>query len=175
MLLAIAVEAAGATLIKSGIGWHEARVPTIATSVPRGAFTWVTKKLRTDLRAAGLTIPVITSNRLNMPEVAEHVLADGCADMVSLARPFLADPEFVNKAAQGRSQDINTCIACSHACLDHAFKGKLASCLVNPRAGHETELIIRITPARKRVAVVGAGRAGCRHHTGRTWPRRGAV
>ena len=158
--LAKAVEAAGATLINSGIGWHEARVPTIATSVPRGAFTWVTKKLRTELRAAGLTIPVITSNRLNMPEIAEQVLADGSADMVSLARPFLADPEFVNKAAQGRSREINTCIACNQACLDHAFKGKLASCLVNPRAGHELELVIRITPARKRVAVVGAGPAG---------------
>ncbi|WP_084181235.1 oxidoreductase [Polaromonas glacialis] len=158
--LAKAVEAAGATLINSGIGWHEARVPTIATSVPRGAFTWVTKKLRTELRAAGLTIPVITSNRLNMPEVAEQVLADGCADMFSMARPFLADPEFVNKAAQGRSQDINTCIACNQACLDHAFKAKLASCLVNPRAGHETELLIRMAPARKRVAVVGAGPAG---------------
>ena len=158
--LAKAVAAAGATLINSGIGWHEARVPTIATSVPRGAFTWVTKKLRTELRAAGLNIPVITSNRLNMPEVAEQALAGGCADMVSMARPFLADPEFVNKAAQGRSQDINTCIACNQACLDHAFKAKLASCLVNPRAGHETELVIRIAPAKKRVAVVGAGPAG---------------
>ena len=158
--LAKAVAAAGATLINSGIGWHEARVPTIATSVPRGAFTWVTKKLRTELRAAGVNIPVITSNRLNMPEVAEQALAGGCADMVSMARPFLADPEFVNKAAQGRSQDINTCIACNQACLDHAFKARLASCLVNPRAGHETELVIRIAPARKRVAVVGAGPAG---------------
>lgn len=160
VLLAQAVEAAGATLINSGIGWHEARVPTIATSVPRGAFTWVTKKLRTDLRAAGLTIPVITSNRLNMPEVAEQVLADGSADMVSMARPFLADPEFVNKAAQGRRDEINTCIACNQACLDHAFQAKLASCLVNPRAGHETELVIRIAPAKKRVAVIGAGPAG---------------
>lgn len=160
VLLAKAVEAAGATLINSGIGWHEARVPTIATSVPRGAFTWVTKKLRTELRAAGLTIPVITSNRLNTPELAEQVLADGSADMVSMARPFLADPEFVNKAAQGRGNEINTCIACNQACLDHAFKAKLASCLVNPRAGHETELIIRIAPAKKRVAVIGAGPAG---------------
>ncbi|MFC5522407.1 FAD-dependent oxidoreductase [Polaromonas jejuensis] len=158
--LAKAVEAAGATLINSGIGWHEARVPTIATSVPRGAFTWVTKKLREELRAAGLTIPLITSNRLNMPEVAEQVLAEGCADMVSMARPFLADPEFVNKAAQGRSSEINTCIACNQACLDHAFKARLASCLVNPRAGHETELIINFALARKRVAVVGAGPAG---------------
>ena len=158
--LAKAIEAAGATLINSGIGWHESRVPTIATSVPRGAFTWVTKKLRTELRAAGLSIPIITSNRINMPETAEQTLADGCADMVSMARPFLADPEFVNKAAQGRSQDINTCIACNQACLDHAFQGKLASCLVNPRAVRETELIISFTPARKRVAVVGAGPAG---------------
>ncbi len=158
--LAKAVETAGATLINSGIGWHEARVPTIATSVPRGAFTWVTKKLRSELRAAGVNIPLITSNRLNTPELAEQTLADGCADMVSMARPFLADPEFVNKAAQGRSQDINTCIACNQACLDHAFKGKLASCLVNPRAVHETELTISIARARKRVAVVGAGPAG---------------
>ncbi|MGH8803690.1 MAG: FAD-dependent oxidoreductase, partial [Polaromonas sp.] len=160
VMLARAVEAAGATLINSGIGWHEARVPTIATSVPRGAFTWVTQKLRTELRAAGVTIPLITSNRLNMPEVAEQVLADGCADMVSMARPFLADPEFVNKAAQGRSKEINTCIACNQACLDHAFKAKLASCLVNPRAGHETALVISIAPAKKRIAVIGAGPAG---------------
>lgn len=160
VLLAKAVAAAGATLINSGIGWHEARVPTIATSVPRGAFTWVTKKLRTELRAAGLNIPLITSNRLNMPEVAEQVLADGSADMVSMARPFLADPEFVNKAAQNRSNEINTCIACNQACLDHAFKGKLASCLVNPRAGHETELVIHIAAAKKRVAVIGAGPGG---------------
>ncbi len=160
VLLAKAVEAAGATLINSGIGWHEARVPTIATSVPRGAFTWVTKKLRAELRAAGLMIPVITSNRINMPEVAEQALVDGSADMVSMARPFLADSEFVNKAAQGRSNEINTCIACNQACLDHAFKAKLASCLVNPRAGHETELIIKVVPAQKRIAVIGAGPAG---------------
>ncbi len=160
VLLAKAVEAAGATIINSGIGWHEARVPTIATSVPRGAFTWVTKKLRDELRAAGLTIPLITSNRLNTPEVAEQVLADGSADMVSMARPFLADPEFVNKAARGRSQEINTCIACNQACLDHAFQAKIASCLVNPRAGHELELVIRIATAKKRVAVIGAGPAG---------------
>ena len=160
VLLAKAVEAAGATLLNSGIGWHEARVPTIATSVPRGAFTWVTQKLRTELRAAGLSIPVITSNRINTPEVAEQVLEEGCADMVSMARPFLADPEFVNKAAQGRSRDINTCIACNQACLDHAFQGKLASCLVNPRAVHETGLRITAAPARKRIAVVGAGPAG---------------
>ncbi|TAG35556.1 MAG: NADPH-dependent 2,4-dienoyl-CoA reductase [Polaromonas sp.] len=160
VLLAKAVQAAGATLINSGIGWHESRVPTIATSVPRGAFTWVTKKLRDELRAAGLTIPVITGNRVNMPEVAEQVLSSGCADMISMARPFLADPEFVNKAAQGRSNEINTCIACNQACLDHAFKARLASCLVNPRAGHELSLIIKLAPARKRMAVIGAGPAG---------------
>ncbi len=160
VLLAKAVTAAGATIINSGIGWHEARVPTIATSVPRGAFTWVTKKLRAQLRAAGLSIPVVTSNRINMPEVAEQALSDGSADMVSMARPFLADPEFVNKAAAGRSQDINTCIACNQACLDHAFKGKLASCLVNPRAVHETQIIVKTTTAKKRLAVVGAGPAG---------------
>ena len=158
--LAKAIEKAGATIINSGIGWHESRVPTIATSVPRGAFTWVTKKLRTELRAAGINIPVITGNRVNMPEVAEQVLADGSADMISMARPFLADPEFVNKAAQGRSNEINTCIACNQACLDHAFKNKLASCLVNPRAGHELDLVINIAKAKKRFAVIGAGPAG---------------
>jgi len=158
--LAKAIERAGATIINTGIGWHEARVPTIATSVPRGAFAWVTKKMRHELRAAGLTIPLVTSNRINMPEVAEQVLADGCADIVSLARPLLADPEFVNKAAQGRRDDINTCIACNQACLDHAFQAKLATCLVNPRAGHETELVWQRTPRRKRIAVVGAGPAG---------------
>ena len=158
--LAKAIEKAGATIINSGIGWHESRVPTIATSVPRGAFTWVTKKLRDELRAAGLSIPVITGNRVNMPEVAEQVLADGSADMISMARPFLADPEFVNKAAQGRTNEINTCIACNQACLDHAFKNKLASCLVNPRAGHELDLVISIALAKKRIAVIGAGPAG---------------
>ena len=158
--LAKAVVAAGATILNSGIGWHESRVPTIATSVPRGAFTWVTKKLRAELRAAGIDTPVVTSNRLNMPDVAESALADGCADMVSMARPFLADPEFINKAARGRPGEINTCIACNQACLDHAFKAKLASCLVNPRAAHETSLIIRPSVAKKRVAVVGAGPAG---------------
>lgn len=158
--LAKAIARAGATIINTGIGWHEARVPTIATSVPRGAFAWVTKKMRSELRAAGLTIPLVTSNRINMPEVAEQVLADGCADLVSLARPLLADPEFVNKAAQGRRDDINTCIACNQACLDHAFQAKLASCLVNPRAGHETELVWQRAPRRKRIAVVGAGPAG---------------
>ena len=158
--LAKAVTAAGATILNTGIGWHEARVPTIATSVPRAAFAWVTKKLRDELRAAGLAIPLVASNRINMPEVAEQVLADGCADLVSLARPFLADPEFVVKAATGRTDEINTCIACNQACLDHTFKNQLASCLVNPRAGHETTLTISAAPQKKRIAVVGAGPAG---------------
>jgi len=158
--LAKAIAQAGATVINTGIGWHEARVPTIATSVPRGAFGWVTHKMRKALRAAGVNIPLITSNRINMPEVAESLLAEGCADMVSMARPLLADPEFVNKAARNRSLEINTCIACNQACLDHTFKSELASCLVNPRAGHETELVIRIAPKKKRFAVVGAGPAG---------------
>ena len=158
--LAKAITAAGATILNSGIGWHEVRVPTIATSVPRAAFAGVTKRLRDDLRAAGVTIPVITSNRINTPEVAESVLADGCADMVSLARPFLADAEFVAKAAAGRANEINTCIACNQACLDHTFKNQLASCLVNPRAAHETTLVIRAAAAKMRFAVVGAGPAG---------------
>jgi 2,4-dienoyl-CoA reductase (NADPH2) len=158
--LAKAITRAGTTILNTGIGWHEARVPTIATSVPRGAFAWVTQKMRAELRAAGITTPLVTSNRINTPEVAEQVLADGCADLVSLARPLLADPEFVAKARAGRSADINTCIACNQACLDHAFKNQLASCLVNPRAGQETVLLIRPTPARKRFAVVGAGPAG---------------
>ena len=153
--LAKAVEKAGATLINTGIGWHEARVPTIATSVPRAAWTWLTKKLKPEL-----TIPVITSNRINLPEVAEQVLADGCADMVSMARPFLADPEFVKKAAEGRRDEINVCIACNQACLDHIFARKMSSCLVNPRACHETELVYTRTPKRRRFAVVGAGAAG---------------
>ncbi|MFC3148258.1 FAD-dependent oxidoreductase [Piscinibacterium candidicorallinum] len=153
--LAKAVEAAGATIINTGIGWHEARVPTIATSVPRGAFAWVTKKMKAEVK-----IPLITSNRINMPEVAEEILAEGCADMVSMARPLLADADFVNKAAAGRRDEINTCIACNQACLDHTFSNKLSSCLVNPRACHETELVIRIAPAKKRFAVVGAGPAG---------------
>jgi 2,4-dienoyl-CoA reductase (NADPH2) len=144
--LAKAVTAAGATILNTGIGWHEARIPTIATSVPRAAFAWVTKKMRNELRAAGLTIPLVTSNRINMPEVAEQVLSDGCADLVSLARPLLADPEFANKARSGRRDDINTCIACNQACLDHTFRAELASCLVNPRAGHETELVFQARP-----------------------------
>ena len=158
--LAKAVTAAGATILNTGIGWHEARVPTIATSVPRAAFAWVTKKMREELRSAGLSIPLVTSNRINTPEVGERVLAEGCADLVSLARPFLADPEFVAKAATGRADEINTCIACNQACLDHTFKNQLASCLVNPRAGHETTLLIRRSVQRKRFAVVGAGPAG---------------
>src|SRR5512139_1859795 len=158
--LARAIAQAGATIINTGIGWHEARIPTIATSVPRGAFAWVTKKMRETLRAEGITVPLVTSNRINMPEVGEQILADGCADMVSLARPLLADPDFVRKACEGRSEDINTCIACNQACLDHTFQLKLASCLVNPRAGHETELVLHRTAAKKRYAVVGAGPAG---------------
>ncbi len=150
-----AVETAGATLINTGIGWHEARIPTIATKVPRAAFTWVTHAVR-----QSLTIPVITSNRINTPEIAEAVLARGDADMVSLARPFLADPEFVRKSQQGRADEINTCIACNQACLDQVFVGKLTSCLVNPRACHETELIIQPTAKPQRLAVVGAGPAG---------------
>ncbi|MFE1768458.1 FAD-dependent oxidoreductase [Streptomyces angustmyceticus] len=153
--LAKEIEAAGATIINTGIGWHEARIPTIVTSVPRGAYTWVTKRLM-----GSVTIPLVTSNRINTPEVAEELLADGRADMVSLARPFLADPDFVNKAKDGRSEEINTCIGCNQACLDHTFSGKITSCLVNPRACHETELVLSPTRRRKRVAVVGAGPAG---------------
>ncbi|MBY6201649.1 NADPH-dependent 2,4-dienoyl-CoA reductase [Maritalea mobilis] len=153
--LAKAIEEAGATILNTGIGWHEARIPTIATSVPRKAFAWVTKKLM-----GKVGIPIITSNRINMPDVAEEVLAEGCADMVSMARPFLADPDFVAKAAAGRANEIAPCIACNQACLDHTFSGKLTSCLVNPRACHETELQIRPTDEPKRVAIVGAGAAG---------------
>ncbi len=153
--LAKAIEAAGATILNTGIGWHEARIPTIATSVPRAAFAWVTKKLM-----GQVGIPIITSNRINTPDVAEAVLAEGCADMVSMARPFLADPEFVAKAASGRKAEIAPCIACNQACLDHTFSGRLTSCLVNPRACHETELTYDPTPDPKRIAVVGAGPAG---------------
>ncbi|MCT9109848.1 FAD-dependent oxidoreductase [Streptomyces mirabilis] len=153
--LARAVEAAGATIINTGIGWHEARIPTIATSVPRGAYTWVTKKVM-----GAVSIPLVTTNRINTPELAEQLLADGHADMVSLARPMLADPDFVAKAAAGRPEAINTCIGCNQACLDHTFSGKITSCLVNPRACHETELVLAPTRLRKRVAVVGAGPAG---------------
>ncbi|MBI2746915.1 MAG: NADPH-dependent 2,4-dienoyl-CoA reductase [Burkholderiales bacterium] len=155
-----AVAQGGASIINTGIGWHEARVPTIATSVPRAAFAWVTKKMKAEFAAAGLTTPLVTSNRINTPEVAEQLLAEGSADMVSMARPLLADADFVKKAAQGRAADINTCIACNQACLDHIFKNKLTSCLVNPRACHETELVYRPVVQRKRIAVVGAGPAG---------------
>ncbi len=153
--LARAVEAAGASILNTGIGWHEARIPTIATSVPRRAFAWVTKKL-----VGEVAIPVITSNRINTPEVAEEVLAEGCADMVSMARPFLADPHFVAKARRGDAQRIAPCIACNQACLDHTFSGKVSSCLVNPRACHETELVYAPTTNPVSLAVVGAGPAG---------------
>jgi len=150
-----AITAAGATLMNTGIGWHEARIPTIATKVPRAAFTWVTAKVRTSLN-----IPCITSNRINTPEVAEQVLARGDADMVSMARPFLADAQFVQKAMENRSDEINTCIGCNQACLDHTFQAMVSSCLVNPRACHETELNYTPTASPKRIAVVGAGPAG---------------
>ncbi|MCU9848575.1 NADPH-dependent 2,4-dienoyl-CoA reductase [Defluviimonas sp. WL0024] len=153
--LAKAIEAAGASILNTGIGWHEARVPTIATSVPRRAFAWVTKKLMGEV-----AIPIVTSNRINMPEVAEAVLAEGCADMVSMARPFLADPDFVRKAETGRAAEIAPCIACNQACLDHTFAGRISSCLVNPRACHETELVLAPAARTKRIAVVGAGPAG---------------
>ncbi|MFE0698849.1 FAD-dependent oxidoreductase [Streptomyces sp. NPDC058872] len=153
--LAKEIEAAGATIINTGIGWHEARIPTIATSVPRGAYTWVTKKLM-----GAVSVPLVTSNRINTPEVAEEILADGRADLVSLARPFLADPDFVAKATADRADTINTCIGCNQACLDHTFNLKITSCLVNPRACHETELVLSPTRLAKRVAVVGAGPAG---------------
>lgn len=153
--LAKEIEKAGATIINTGIGWHEARIPTIATSVPRAAFTWVTKKLM-----GQVSIPVITSNRINMPDVGEEVLAGGAADMVSMARPFLADPDFVVKAAEDRAGDIAPCIACNQACLDHTFSGKISSCLVNPRACFETELSYDMTDTPKSIAIVGAGPAG---------------
>ena len=153
--LAKRIEAAGATIINTGIGWHEARIPTIATSVPRRAFTWVTQKLMGEV-----SIPIITSNRINTPLVGEQVLADGCADMVSMARPFLADPHFVAKAEAGKADEIAPCIACNQACLDHTFSGKLSSCLVNPRACAETELVIATAKTPKKIAVVGAGPAG---------------
>jgi 2,4-dienoyl-CoA reductase (NADPH2) len=153
--LAKAIQGAGASILNTGIGWHEARVPTIATSVPRAAFTWLTARLRPEVQ-----IPVITSNRINTPDVAERILAEGQADMVSMARPFLADPDFVAKAASGRVATIAPCIACNQACLDHTFSGKLTSCLVNPRACHETELTALPAATRRRVAVVGAGPAG---------------
>jgi len=153
--LAQAIEQAGATILNTGIGWHEARIPTIATSVPRAAFAWVTKKLM-----GKVGIPVITSNRINTPDVAEQVLANGCADMVSMARPFLSDPDFVAKAATGKAAQIAPCIACNQACLDHTFQMKISSCLVNPKACHETELVIALADTPKTVAIVGAGPAG---------------
>ena len=153
--LARKIEGAGATILNTGIGWHEARVPTIATSVPRRAFAWVTQKLMGEVG-----IPVITSNRINTPQVAEDVLAEGCADMVSMARPFLADAHFVRKAAEGRAALIAPCIACNQACLDHTFSMKIASCLVNPRAAHETEITLDRAAQARRIAVVGAGPAG---------------
>jgi 2,4-dienoyl-CoA reductase (NADPH2) len=159
--LARRVARGGATIINTGIGWHEARIPTIATSVPRAGFAWVTAKLRAQLREEGITTPLITSNRINTPEVAEGLLADGAADMVSMARPFLADAEFVKKARQGRADEINTCIACNQACLDHTFAQKISTCLVNPRAAYEQEIVVRpVQGAKKRIAVVGAGPAG---------------
>lgn len=155
ILLAQKLEEAGVTIINTGIGWHEARVPTIATQVPRGAFSWVTEKVK-----PYVSIPVVTCNRINTPEEAERILSSGQADMVSMARPFLADPDFVNKAAQDQAQFINTCIGCNQACLDNVFKGKRASCLVNPRACYETEIVVQPAQATKTIAVVGAGPAG---------------
>ena len=153
--LAKEIEKAGATIINTGIGWHEARIPTIATKVPRAAFTWVTEKLKGEVK-----LPLITSNRINTPEMAEHVLSSGHADMISMARPMLADPFFVEKAEQGRSDEINTCIGCNQACLDHIFSMKVATCLVNPRACYETELIFKESAVKKNIAVIGAGPAG---------------
>jgi 2,4-dienoyl-CoA reductase (NADPH2) len=153
--MAKAVEAAGATLINTGIGWHEARVPTISTSVPRAAFTWITERMKKEV-----SVPLITTNRINTPEVAEKILSSGQADMVSMARPFLADENFVVKAAANKSDEINTCIGCNQACLDHVFSQKRASCLVNPAACYETELTFETTNAKKKIAVVGAGPAG---------------
>lgn len=153
--LAKALEAAGVTILNTGIGWHEARVPTIATQVPRAAFSWVTERLKGEVN-----IPLVTCNRINTPEVGESILSSGQADMVSMARPFLADANFVVKAEEDRSDDINTCIACNQACLDHVFKGKRASCLVNPQACYETELVVAPATAKRKVAVVGGGMAG---------------
>ena len=153
--LAQAIEAAGATLINTGIGWHEARIPTIATPVPRGAFSWVTRKLK-----GHVSLPLITTNRINDPQVADEILARGDADMVSMARPFLADAELLSKAQSGRANEINTCIGCNQACLDQIFAGKVTSCLVNPRACHETKMPIVPATALKNLAVIGAGPAG---------------
>ena len=153
--LAKLIESCGATLINTGIGWHEARVPTIGTMVPRGAFTWITERMKSEV-----SVPLIATNRINTPEIAEKILASGQADMISMARPFLADENFVRKAQQGRGDEINTCIACNQACLDHGFARKRATCLVNPRAGYETELNFPLTTHKKKLAVVGAGPAG---------------
>jgi 2,4-dienoyl-CoA reductase (NADPH2) len=153
--LAQAIEKAGASIINTGIGWHEARIPTIATKVPRAGYAWVTKQLM-----GKVGIPLVATNRINTPEVAEGLLVEGACDMVSMARPFLADAFFMQKAREGRADEINTCIGCNQACLDHTFGGKLTSCLVNPRACHETELVIEPAPAKKRIGVVGAGPAG---------------
>lgn len=153
--LAVAIEKAGANVINTGIGWHESRIPTIAGMVPRGAFSWVTEKLRNHVN-----LPLVATNRINTPEIAEEILARGEADLVSLARPFLADPEFLLKAEQGRSEDINTCIGCNQACLDHVFNLKIATCMVNPRACNETELNYLPATNKKRIAVVGAGPSG---------------
>ena len=164
--LAQALEAAGVSILNTGIGWHEARIPTIATKVPRAAFAWVTQQLK-----GRVGIPLVATNRINTPEVAEQVLAGGMADMVSMARPFLADADFVRKAAEGRADEINTCIGCNQACLDHTFGGKITSCLVNPRACHETLMVERPAPVKERIAVVGAGPAGLAFAT--TAARRG--
>ncbi len=155
VLLAKALEKAGVTILNTGIGWHEARIPTISTRVPRAAFAWVTQKMKQEV-----SIPLVATNRINTPEVAEQILADSCADMVSMARPFLADPNIILKAIEDRADEINTCIACNQACLDHVFARKEISCLVNPRAGHETELNYYPTQNKKKIAVVGAGPAG---------------
>ena len=153
--LAKKLEAAGVSILNTGIGWHEARIPTIVTSVPRGAFAWVTGKLKPEV-----SVPVVASNRINTPEIAEEIIASGQADLVSMARPLLSDPHFVNKAAEDRADEINTCIACNQACLDHTFKNKRATCMINPRAGYETTLVLLPTRKAKRIAVVGAGPAG---------------
>ncbi len=159
-ILAKEIEKAGANIINTGIGWHEARVPTIATMVPRGGFSWVTNRLM-----GKVNIPLITTNRINTPEIAEKILAAGHADMVSMARPFLADPDFVNKAAENKADEINTCIGCNQACLDHVFQRKIASCLVNPRACFETEIQLKDTSKAQKIAVVGAGPAGLSYAT----------
>ena len=158
--LALKLQAEGVDILNTGIGWHEARVPTIVTSVPRAAFAWTTAKLRTALHENGTPIPVVASNRINRPETAEEILASGEADLISMARPLLADAEWVKKAAEDRADEIITCIACNQACLDHTFKNKRATCMLNPRSAHETELILLPTKRSKKIAVVGAGPAG---------------